>query len=153
MKKGILVLIFLFLSLTILSCETSKPKKVEFSDLKDVSVKILDKSFDFSKIKLIIIYSKQENEDELATLSDLNDLLTKNNYSVIMDTGDDIDYGKEQLRMRTSHKLMSIMHYIYFLKGGTSQPKGNEDIIAIVKADSAEKAAQTALKLLKHNKK
>lgn len=109
-------------------------------DRADRGIQIKNADFDFSDVATIYIYSQEENESELKSLDHISKKLQEKGFNVVIDRGQTLDYTDDDLRIRAYHKLMSIMYHVYIVK--PEQAKGNEDVIAVIKADSAPKLAR-----------
>ncbi len=109
-------------------------------DRADRGIQIKNSDFNFSDVSTIYIYSQEENESELKSIEHISKELKEKGFNVVIDRGQTLDYTNDDLRIRAYHKLMSIMYHVYIVK--PEQAKGNEDIIAVIKADSASKLAR-----------
>jgi len=113
---------------------------------KDIVIDVRDAAWDFSGLAKVYLYTETVNsQDEKDAVNELTALLSPRGVECIIDTGESITYDNPGLQIKAHRKLMSLLTSIYLLKPGI---KGNEEIIAVISADTPFKAAAEAIKYI-----
>ena len=138
---GILCLLTLFYA----AC-ASHDRKPGISMQKDIVIDVRDAAWDFSGLAKVYLYTETVNsQDEKDAVNEFMTLLSPRGVECILDTGESITYDNPNLQVKAHRKLMSLLTSIYLLKPGI---KGNEEIIAVISADTPFKAAAEAIKYI-----
>jgi len=144
MNRIIVVIACAVMALAV-SCATQQ-KGPGISTQKDITIDIRDPNWDFTGLAKIYFYTETVNSpDEKEAINELVALLSPRSIQCIVDTGESITYDNPNIQIRTHRKLMSLLTSVYLLKPGI---KGNEDIIAVISADSPAKAAAETVKYI-----
>ena len=109
------------------------------------SIDIRDSSFDLSNPRKIILYTLTQDKAEKELLERIAGKLTEKGVEVVLDFGQIVDYGDENYRIRIREKLMSIHQHLQIVAPGL---KGNEPIIAEIRAESIPKLIEVLLDLI-----
>ncbi len=143
-----LKLFLMFVLLFSVSCGTAEKKKdpVMKGARADSKIKIVDQNFKFENIKKVYLYSEVENEDNDGALIGIAAKLQEKGVEVIIDKGEAMRYENDDLRIKAYKTLMSVYFQVALLKPGNV--KGNEEIIATVKADSVPKLVEKVIELI-----
>jgi len=137
MKKSILILTLLLFLLP--GCAQRTKKGTTKPGVKSVQTTILDKSFDFSKIEKFYFYTERNNEAEIETVKELRKTVLSAGLQIVD------EYEEADIIVKSSQKLMDWRFHVYVMKAGGIMR--NEENIAIVVADSADKCARETVKL------
>ena len=145
MKNFVFIAIACVLAALAVSCATPQ-KGPGISTQKDITYDIRDVNWDFSGMTRIYFYTETVNSpDEKEAIAELMGLLSSRGIECILDTGESITYDGPSLQIKAHRKLMSVLTSIYLMKPGV---KGNEEVIAVISADSPVKAAGETLKYI-----
>jgi len=124
----------------------SSPKVGFTPGEKDVQVDIRDKTWNFSNLGKVYLYTETVNsQEEKDAIAEMVRLLSDRGAECIVDTGESIVYENSTLQVRAHRRLLSLLTSIYLLKPGI---KGNEEIIAVISADNPLKAASEAVRYI-----
>jgi hypothetical protein len=120
---------------------TAKKKDVTIKGARaDSGITVKDEGFKFEGIKKVILYNEIDDEDSNAILFGIAAALQSKGIEAVIDTGESMTYDGESFRVRTYKNLMSVYFNLVVLKSGGK--KGNEEIIADIKADSIPKLVE-----------
>lgn len=133
---------------TVTSCGSADKKKdLSIKSARtDSGITVKDSSFKFNGIKRIILYNEIEDEDSKAILSGIAEALKQKGIDAIIDIGESMEYKEENLRVKTYKTLMTVYYNVKILKPGGQ--KGNEEIIADIKADSIPKIIENTVNFI-----
>lgn len=141
------IIVIIACAVTALAVSCATPQKGPgISTQKDITYDIRDVAWDLSGLAKIYFYTETSNSpDEKEAIAELMTLLSGRGVECILDTGESITYDDPSLQIKAHRKLMSLLTSIYLMKPGV---KGNEEVIAVISADSPAKAAAETLKYI-----
>lgn len=135
------------------SCGSSEKKKgLEVKGARaDSGITVKDENFKFEGIKKVILYNEVDDEESNAILYGISGAFQAKGIEAVIDTGESMTYDGESFRIRTYKNLMSVYLNLLILKPG--EKKGNEPVIADIKADSIPKLVEITLGFIFNNSK
>lgn len=138
----------MFLLFYAVSCGTGDKKKdpVMKGARADSSIKIVDTNFKFENIKKVYLYTEVDNEDNNGALIGIAAKLQEKGVEAIIDRGESMKYENDDLRIKAYKNLMSVYFQVSLLKPG--KVRGNEEVVATIKADSVPKLVEKVLDLI-----
>ena len=144
----ILKIFVVFLMFYAVSCGTAEKKKdpVMKGAREDSIVKVVDPDFKFENIKKVYLYNEVDDEDSDGVLMGLAAKLQEKGVEVVIDKGEAMKYENDDLRIKTYKNLMSVYFHVAILK--PEGPKGNEETVATVKADSVPKLVDKVIEFI-----
>lgn len=127
------------------SCgSTDKKKGLEVKGaLADSGIAVKDENFKFEGMKKVILYNEIDDEESNAIIYGISAAFQQKGIEAVIDTGASMTYDGESFRIRTYRNLMSVYFNLLILKPGAK--KGNEPVIADIKADSIPKLVEITL--------
>jgi len=135
------ITIFVFLLFSASCGSTEKKKDPTIKGARaDSGITVKDENFKFEGIKKVILYNEIDDEESNAILYGISGAFQQKGIEAVIDTGESMTYDGESFRVRTYKNLMSVYFNLVILKPGGK--KGNEEIIADIKADSIPKIVE-----------
>jgi len=145
--RKLLVFVIVLMVLAV-SCGSAPKKKdtVIKNGRTDSGIKIILPSYEFKDLKKVYLYNDVENDRNNEILVKIAEMLKAKGVEAIIDNGQAMKYENDDLRIKTFQELMSVYFHVAILKPG--RPKGNEEKIAKIKADSIPKLVDLTMKFI-----
>jgi len=149
--KSICTVIILISLVFLISCgSTEKKKGLEVKGARaDSGITVKDENFKFEGIKKVILYNEVDDDESNAIIYGISGAFQTKGIEAVIDTGESMTYDGESFRIRTYKNLMSVYFNLLILKPGAK--KGNEPVIADIKADSIPKLVEITVDFILKN--
>ncbi len=109
-------------------------------------ITVVDKTFTLRRGGNVYIFTKTDSDDELALARAIAGKLKPLGFNPIIDTGQSMEYENESFRVFIKKEMLSVMNFAFILKPGG--PKGNEEHIADVKAETPKKTVEALIQFV-----